>query len=183
VEEEVRHEASRGSVGHRCVEPLGLVPRSSGPGWDVMVFRLVDLLDRIRPAGAPGALVEEGTLRSEQAVELEVAELRRRLLEIDAEAAELVDAARRDAAEIVAEGARVARQRRAELADRVAVAGGQDAAAEDERAEQELARLRDDTERAVATLRDAFDAHAAELVDAAVAVIWRDLGPEPGGDA
>jgi hypothetical protein len=143
-----------------------------------MPFRLGDLLDRIRPAGAPGAAAE-GESRREEALVDELAELSAALRMMDAAADDVVATARHEAERIAGDGDRRAHQLRAELADRVAVAGREDARTEDDQVDDELARLADAAARAIDQRRRAVHGAIDRLVAAAVDEIWQIVEPDP----
>ena len=144
-----------------------------------MPLRLADLLDRIRPAGAPGALAT-GIARDELAADEELATLRRVLRSLEAAATEEIARAEREADRVLAEAERVARQRRAELADRVATAEATDVSHERHAADREVARLRRETDEAIAARLSAFEREADRIVGLGVAAVRRSLGLATG---
>lgn len=144
-----------------------------------MPLRLSDLLDRIRPAGAPGAPAE-GESRRQQALAEELGAITDELLAIDGAADEIVAQARRRAAEIATDGDRHARQLRAELPDRVAVARSSNVGREEHEIDDQLAQLAEQTQRAITARRQALESRSDALVAEAVDLIWR-IGA-PGGE-
>lgn len=141
--------------------------------------RLSEILERIRPAGAPGASAEGEGRREQDHFEHETAAIAAALAEFEAEASVLVEAARREASEILEDGERRARQIRARLPDRIAVAM---TSVEDHGragAGDELDGVRDDSQSAV----DRLGAQAAdgidEFVDVVVNSIWSILPTSP----
>ena len=140
-----------------------------------MVLRLSELLDRIRPAGAPGTPAAAVPQRDVVARE-ETARVVDVLAEFEAEVDALLACARVEADAIAAEADRTARQIRNELPDRVAVARA-DVADDAERAHADaIARVGDDAEAEAATIRAAADAGA--IAQRVIAVIWDAVGEE-----
>jgi hypothetical protein len=137
-------------------------------------LRLSDLLERIRPAGAPGASSEGESRRADAELE-ELGAVARALARLDAEADAVIEAARTEAAEVRAAGDERARRALAELPDRVAAA---EAAPGSDPGDAELAGTVAGTERDLAQRRAAADAVFDDLVDRAVAAIW-ELEVEP----
>ena len=82
--------------------------------------RLSELLERIRPAGAPGASTEGERVALRVRREDEVASIVAILTEFEADADATIAAARRDAEHIVSDGQRRAREILARTGDRVA---------------------------------------------------------------
>lgn len=141
--------------------------------------RLVDLLDRIRPTGAPGALGDT-TLPGDRAADRELTELRTRLLAIDDEAAAVLEAAHRRADEVVTEAHEAARRRRATIPDRVATAEGEEEAREQRTTDRAVTARQQEADDAITARRQAFERASDRLVAAAVSAVWADLGL--GGD-
>lgn len=135
-----------------------------------MATRLSDLLERIRPAGAPGAATETTTQRERDAA-TEVAGVAAAIADAEQAAAEVVARARRAAADVVQEGEQQARQIRADLPDRVAAEGAA-IATQGPQGDDAEARLAVETDQRIAALRaDAGRARPA-LVTQAVAAVW-----------
>lgn len=134
-----------------------------------MAIRLSELLDRIRPAGAPGAPTDAEPRRDLAASE-ETAHLVRLLEGFEAEADELVAQATRDADEIRAEGERTAGVLRAELPERVAAASAEIVGAVEHDETASVATVTEQADAQVAALRRGADLDrvAAQVVD----VIW-----------
>lgn len=135
-----------------------------------MAIRLSELLDRIRPAGAPGAPTDAEPQRELAAAE-ESARLVRLLERLDAEADDLVAEAARSADAIRAEGERAASVLRAELADRVAVATAMASSELDHAADDRVVSVTAAARAEIERLRESADLDrvAARVVD----VIWR----------
>lgn len=137
-----------------------------------MVVRLSELLDRIRPAGAPGAPTDTEPQR-ELAASEETASLTRAIAELEAEADEIVADARARADSIRVDGERAARRVRSELAERVAIATAE-AADEAASATTDLAAsITSDSDAQVEELWATADPDrlAADIVD----LIWRSV--------
>ena len=86
------------------------------------MLRLSELLERIRPAGAPGAAAEGDDQHRRNILAAEIADIERALAAFEHEADQLVATAREEAEQLRRDGDRRADQIRAGLADRVAVA-------------------------------------------------------------
>ena len=141
-----------------------------------MPLRLSDLLDRLRPAGAPGAPAE-GESRRDEALTDEIAALAAELVELNAEADKIVARAHREADQIIGDGERRARRLRGELADRVAAASNAPVEDEGYEVDERLAKLADETQRTIAAHRSALDARSDALVATAVDMIWQIVEP------
>jgi hypothetical protein len=140
-----------------------------------MVLRLSELLERIRPTGAPGAPTEgEGRRRREHRAG-EVAAVTSILSSFEADADALVAAARAQAEQVRAEGERRARDVRAALPERLAVAEAREAHAHEGRDRVEMGRLRDEADETVGRLRERADAEVPRLVDEVTEIIWSQV--------
>ena len=141
-----------------------------------MPSRLSDLLERIRPAGAPGAATEATTQRARAAAE-EIGAVTVVLAGFDEAARDVVAAARAEAVTIRAAAEHEARRIAAERPDRVAEASSAQvvppAGAEDE----EPARLAIEAQRRIAELRAATGARADPVVRDALAAVWGMVTP------
>jgi len=142
-----------------------------------MASRLTDLLERIRPAGTPGA-PSDLISRREQAVTDELAELATALARLDDEADAVVAEARSLATRVRAEAEREAGQIRSDLPDRVAVAESSGLGSSTPDDDPEAARVIRESDREIAELRERAVSLLPDLVDRAVAVVW-DLLAEP----
>lgn len=145
-----------------------------------MPLGLRDLLERIRPAGAPGAPAD-GARPADHARSAELAEVRALLEELDAAADAIVDAGRRRADELEREALAEARSIRAALPDRIARIAESDTGSADDLARSELDRLAGETARSIEQRRLAVETHGDEIVRAALDVIWSAARPD--GDA
>jgi F0F1-type ATP synthase membrane subunit b/b' len=133
--------------------------------------RLTELLERIRPAGAPGAAVGAGPGVGPPA-DVELAGLFVELARIEAEADAVVDRARQRADQIAAEAERSVARVEAGLPERVAVAQAEVAESEDRRREADVAGVVDDAGRIAEQRREAAMARLDDVVGAAIDRIW-----------
>lgn len=146
-----------------------------------MSSRLSQLLERIRPAGVPGA-PGESTPQRDQAAADEIAELVRVLERFDAEAGEVLDTARSLAARLLIDAERRAEQIRVDIPDRLAAAESLVFAPADGRDDAEAVALEAESRRQIAVVRQRAEPRIPELVGDAIAVIWRLL-PTSGSSA
>jgi cell division septum initiation protein DivIVA len=148
-----------------------------------MVLRLSELLERIRPTGAPGGASESEQSR-EQLTARETADVARALTAYAAEADLVLSRAHKHAQQIREESEQQSRHVRSDLSDRLAAAHVEGAALPTRRRDAELSRIDDEAEREIARL----DAQAANrlpaMVDDAMALIWNAVEAEndPGGE-
>lgn len=141
-----------------------------------MVVRLSELLDRIRPAGAPGAPSSAAPRRELDARE-EIAGLAGRLATYEADADAIVAAARERAASIRAEAERSARRIRADVADRVAVARAGWTEGVEQHADGEATQIAERADAEIAAVRER--ARVDAVADDAVALLWELVGGAP----
>jgi len=139
-----------------------------------MSSRLSQLLERIRPAGVPGAPGESAPQRDQAAAE-EIAELARVLSRFDAEVNEVLETARDHAARLLIDAERRAEQIRVDIPDRLAAAESLVFAPVDGRDDAEAVAVAAESRREIGRVRQRAEPRMAELVDDAVAVIWRLL--------
>ena len=146
-------------------------------------MRLNDLLDRVRPAGAPGASAEGETHHAEDVAQRELTEVAAALDQFAVEAEEIVAAARADVVEIEQDAERRVQQIRAGRADRLARAStsvpersdGDDD--DDDDPQRILNASRAEVERERARAKQEIP----RLANAAVEVIWSDVFAQPIG--
>jgi len=141
--------------------------------------RLSEVLERIRPAGAPGASAEGAGRREQDRFEHDTAAIAAVLAEFEAEADLVIEAARREAAEIREQAERRVQQITSGLPDQIAVAL---AAAKEQHlagADEELARARDESLSKVERLRTQAAEGTDRVIDAVVTTIWSILPPTP----
>jgi vacuolar-type H+-ATPase subunit H len=144
-----------------------------------MPDRLSDLLERIRPAGTPGAPVEGEVRRREESRERELIDVLTSLSSFEREAAAIVARARADAELIHRAALTRARAVRARQPERVAAAGAETVNAEHLAGE----RLRAEVLAAAEHHRDALRARAEDemptLVDEVVDAVWSWVDSAP----
>jgi vacuolar-type H+-ATPase subunit H len=151
-------------------------PRQHRIGEDgPTVLRLSELLERIRPAGAPGAAATGAPLVDVAAAN-ELAALVRMLAELEAEADDVVAEARERADQLAAEAIREEDQIHAELPERLAVARAEVTRSHERRGETEAARLTRQATEEAERRRRAADDRLDALVDAVVDRIWALAG-------
>jgi hypothetical protein len=141
-----------------------------------MVLRLSELLERIRPAGAPGAPGEGERLREEAVEARELAEIAAVLKVFEDEADKIVAAGQEQAGRIRQRAERQANQIRAGLPDRIATAQANATEESQHRGEAERSRLAEEVATEVARLETLSQEHVPRLVSAAVDAIWACLG-------
>ena len=142
-----------------------------------MVLRLSELLERIRPAGAPGAPTEGELQRRHDHRAGEIASITAILASYEAEADALVASAQAEADHLRSEGQRRAHELRRELSDRVAVAEAGAAQIHEEQHREETTRLRSEAAQTIAHLHDRADIEIPGLVDEVIGVIWSQVSP------
>jgi len=143
-----------------------------------MVLRLSELLERIRPAGTPGAPTEGEVQRRDDRRAAEIAEITTILASFETEADAIISDAQSAAHEIRSGGHRIARETAAALPDRRAVAEAEAAHLLEERDRVEAEQLRSQTERTISELRANAEARTPLLVEEVMEVIWSQLLPE-----
>jgi vacuolar-type H+-ATPase subunit H len=141
-----------------------------------MVLRLSELLERIRPAGTPGAPADGEDDRQQAAID-EIGDVARVLARFEREADGELTAARERARLILVEAEQRAHRISAALADRIAVASARGAQALAAQNEAALDRITTATTGEIARLQCQAGARMTPLVDAAIEQIWRVLPP------
>ena len=144
------------------------------------MLRLSELLERIRPAGTPGAPTEGAQQHLRDLQDREIADINVLLREFEAEADQALAAAHEEAARLRSEGERQAHRLRAGLPDRVAVAQAAAAQRSTHRSGAELEEVVDNADRAVAQIRSQSTDRMPALVDAVVAMIWSATSSRTG---
>ncbi len=137
--------------------------------------RLSELLERLRPAGTPGAPNEGERQREEEARERDIAAVVTVLRRHESEADEVIAAARSEIDRLRSDGERRARAIRARLPDRVAVARADATRQEAEHRDLEIDRISQETEDEIARLRADAETRIPRAADAVVAAIWGAL--------
>ncbi len=143
-------------------------------------MRLSDLLERVRPAGAPGASAEGETRHARDVAQRDLAEVAAALAQFAVEADETVATARAEVVEIDREADRRAQAIRAGRADRLARANAvvaQPAAG----SEDDLSRIVDESRAKAEQEQTRAKQQIPLLVDAAVEVIWSEVFATPIG--
>ena len=140
-----------------------------------------ELLERIRPAGTPGPPTEGERRRRSEARAVEIAEVVALLAEFEAEADAIVDAAetagRRVQAEARAQAARIA----ASTPDRVATAGTEVAARDEQERDAEASTIRAQAEQDAERLIESSKTTIPDVVGLAVKMIWDSVTVVPAG--
>ena len=139
----------------------------------MMTVRLSELLERIRPAGAPGAPADARPQRERAALD-EIAEIAALLVDFEAEADAVVAEAHEHAATIRAGAKRTAQEIRAGTPDRVAAARAGWTAADEARTDTIAEQIAVDAGAEVAALWEQADID--RVVDEAVASLWQLSG-------
>jgi len=138
---------------------------------------LSELLERIRPAGAPGAPTEGELQRRRDHRAGEIAPITAILASFEADAEALVTSAQAEADHLRSEGRRRTDEIRLGLADRVALAEAQAAQIFEERHGDDTARLRGEAAQAIDHLNERADAEIPGLVDEVIGLIWSQIPP------
>ncbi len=142
-----------------------------------MVLRLSELLERIRPAGTPGAAMG-GERRGLAAVE-EIDAIAREVERYRAEAHDIIVAAESTADEIRQGAQERARRARADVPDQIAVVTASITQAEQTRTDDELIAIADRTAHRLDELTSRAETMVPSLVAAALESIWSAFAPEP----
>ena len=137
------------------------------------MLRLSELLERIRPAGAPGAAAASDEQRRHDLLAAELTEIMLALAEFEREAEQIVDAAQEEAEQLRSDGERRAARIRAGLADRVAVARAE--GTEQKEIDEEHDAIVDATRRDIDQLRRRAEQRLPALSDTIVESIWSIL--------
>jgi hypothetical protein len=139
-----------------------------------MVMRLSELLDRIRPAGAPGAASEGEYQRARDALD-EIAGIAELLRSFEAEADAVITAGHDEAEQLRRRAERRVHEIHAELPDRLAMAGTGSARQAEVEGDARLEGIADETDRVIRELRSRAAGRMPRLVDAALEVVWQSL--------
>jgi hypothetical protein len=141
------------------------------------MVRLSELLERIRPAGSPGAAAEGDEQHRRSILDAEIADIALTLAGFEQEAERIVATARQEAEQLRRDGERRAERTRAELADRLAVARA--AATEPDQVDAEHDAVLEATRHDADRLRRVAEERVPPLVETIVDSIWSML---PRGD-
>jgi vacuolar-type H+-ATPase subunit H len=137
-----------------------------------MAARLSELLERIRPAGTPGAPSEGELQRRDARRADEIATLTALLASFEAEADAVVAEAVREADQLRSEGQRQARELVARLPNRIAVAEAEAARSHERLDQLEAEQLGDEAAQSIARLQARAAGEIPQLVDDIIDVIW-----------
>ena len=145
-----------------------------------MATRLGEILERIRPAGAPGAPTEgEFQKRHDRSAD-EIAAIAAVLAAFEAEADAVVDEARAEAKRLHAQAERRVHEITSALPDRVAVAESRAAHRHEEADRAQIDRVRNEAAETIADLQARAAARTPMLVQEAMAAIWSQVSPGAG---
>lgn len=147
-----------------------------------MVLTLSELLERIRPAGSPGAPAEGERSRLERDRARELAGVTELLAAFERDAAAVVAAAEDEADRSVALARGDARGAMADMSERAAVAGAAIVTAGEREGEAGIRDVRDDAAREVERIVARADERIPAIVAAAIEVILDAGRVETGGD-
>lgn len=150
------------------------------------MLRLSELLERLRPAGTPGAPTEGEQQRHRKLREDEIADVTAVLELFEADAEQVIAAARAEADRVRQDGERRAARIRSQLPDRIAIARAHAVGHDEERGEDEIARVRRQADDEIAQIETDARTRTPELVDAVVATIWSSVNAatsDPGHHA
>lgn len=136
------------------------------------MLRLSELLERLRPAGTPGAPTEGEQQRHRELREHEIAGVTVVLERFEADAEQVIATGRAEADRFREDGERQAARIRAQLPDRIAIARAHTTRDDEEFGHDEIARVRHEAHAAIARIETDAQAQIPRLVDAVVATIW-----------
>jgi hypothetical protein len=142
-----------------------------------MVLRLSELLERIRPAGTPGAPTEGELQQRNDRRGDEIEAITAILTSFEAEADLLVATARTEADQVRSRGHSRAHETTAAVPDRMAVAEAEAAHLLEQRDRVETEQLQSQTELTISQLRVQAEARTPLLVEETMEVIWSQLLP------
>lgn len=142
-----------------------------------MVLRLSELLERIRPAGAPGAPTEGEVQRRDGRRASEIETIAAILSSFEEEADAIVAAAQDEAETIRSRGHSRVRDIAAALPERKAVAEAEAAHLSERRDQLEAERLQNETDSTISRLEATAEARTPPLVEELMEVIWSQLLP------
>jgi hypothetical protein len=145
------------------------------------MLRLSELLERLRPAGTPGAPTESERQRQHELQEHEIAAVSTRLRAFEAEAEQLVAAGRAEADRLRRDGERHAQLVRAQLPDRVAIARANVSQQDEDDGDREIVDVERNAKRQIAQIEADADTRIPQVADAVVATIWSTSAPALDG--
>jgi vacuolar-type H+-ATPase subunit H len=144
-----------------------------------MTTRLSDILERLRPAGTPGAPSEGTQQREADHRQHETAAVATRLLAFEKEADAIVENARQRAEQIHTQAQTRVRQIDDELSDRVAIAGTSASQASSAHTATEHQRILAQAKIDVDGIQQGVEAKIAEVTLAATALVWASVSAPP----
>ncbi len=148
-----------------------------------MVLALSELLERIRPAGAPGAPTEGERQRDEADRRAELAVVAEVIATFVAEADAIVESARSESDAIRGEADRRVERLRQQLPDRIARAEALTMTTHDQRLGDERAVVLEQARREIERIDAAAAENTPRLVEKALETIWSmALTPLPGDE-
>jgi hypothetical protein len=142
-----------------------------------MPLGLSELLERIRPAGAPGAPTEGERQRRRDDRASEIAGIAHVLASFEAESRTTVAAANAEGERLRRVGQARAAEARAGAPDRIAVGVVQAGERHQDLDRSDAARVRAEADREIACLQERAEADIPRLVDRAMQVIWSSTVP------
>lgn len=142
-----------------------------------MVLRLSELLERIRPAGTPGAPTEGELERRDDRRAAEILTITAILTSFETEADAIIATARAEADQVRSRGHSRAHETATAMPDRMAVAEAEAANLIEQRDRVETVQLQSQTELTISQLRAEAEARTPLLVDEIMEVIWSQLLP------
>lgn len=143
------------------------------------MLRLSELLERLRPAGTPGAPTEGEQQRRHELREHEIAAVSAKLRTFEAGAEQVVAAGHAEAERLRSEGEQRVHAIRAQLPDRIAIARAEAVQQDEERGTSEITDVERDAEQEIARIEAAADTQVPQLADAVVATLWSTLEAPP----
>ncbi len=142
-----------------------------------MVLRLSELLERIRPAGTPGAPTEGELQHRDDRRAGEIESITAILSSFETEADAIIATARNEADQLRSRGRSRARDAASGLPDRMAIAEAEAAHLLEQRDRVETDQLNSQTELTISQLRAQAEVRTPLLVEEIMEVIWSQLLP------
>jgi hypothetical protein len=142
-----------------------------------MPMRLSELLERIRPAGTPGAPSEGELQRRDDRRAAELEAIVAILSSFEAEADTVIETAQAEAGRIRRQGEDRTQEITAAVSDLIAVAEAEAAHRLEQHDQVELNQLLSQTEQTISQLQRLADGQTPIVVDEAMEVVWAQLLP------
>jgi len=143
------------------------------------MLRLSELLERLRPAGTPGAPTEGEQQRRHELQEREIAAVAAMLREFEADADHVVTAGRAEADRLRRDGDQRVHLIRAQLPDRIAIARAEAVRQHEEHGTTEITHVEHEAEREIARIETDAETRVPQLADAVTTTIWSALTTSP----